>query len=170
MICAYGPYSASATGGNGWSRDFLAGVLTLPATPFFENIGHASGKNLEYACTILACIAFVLVMAVYAIYFYGPTLRARSPFAQQLQGARMGGEDANLERRVSHASIEGPYGRRASQSATRRASLAARPGPGQRSYSQQLRTFGESRVTPRGTPKGTPHASRANSLIGNKAQ
>ena len=26
MVCAYGPYSASATGGNGWARDFLAGV------------------------------------------------------------------------------------------------------------------------------------------------
>lgn len=37
MVCAYGPYSASATGGNGWSRDFLAGVLTLPATPFFTS-------------------------------------------------------------------------------------------------------------------------------------
>ena len=37
MICAYGPYSASATGGNGWARDFLAGVLTLPATPFFSS-------------------------------------------------------------------------------------------------------------------------------------
>jgi hypothetical protein len=37
MICAYGPYSASATGGNGWSRDFLAGVLTLPAVPFYES-------------------------------------------------------------------------------------------------------------------------------------
>ena len=37
MICAYGPYSASATGGNGWSRDFLAGVLTVPATPFFSS-------------------------------------------------------------------------------------------------------------------------------------
>lgn len=37
MICAYGPYSASATGGNGWARDFLAGVLTLPATPFFTS-------------------------------------------------------------------------------------------------------------------------------------
>lgn len=37
MICAYGPYSASATGGNGWARDFLAGVLTIPATPFFES-------------------------------------------------------------------------------------------------------------------------------------
>lgn len=37
MICAYGPYSASATGGNGWARDFLAGVLTIPATPFFQS-------------------------------------------------------------------------------------------------------------------------------------
>lgn len=37
MICAYGPYSASATGGNGWARDFLAGVLTVPATPFFSS-------------------------------------------------------------------------------------------------------------------------------------
>ena len=40
MICAYGPYSASATGGNGWSRDFLAGVLTIPATPFFSSMSH----------------------------------------------------------------------------------------------------------------------------------
>lgn len=86
MICAYGPYSASATGGNGWSRDFLAGVLTVPATPFFENIG---GKyHLEYASTILFCISFVLVLAVYVIYWYGPALRKRSPFAQQLSDAR----------------------------------------------------------------------------------
>ena len=69
MICAYGPYSASATGGNGWSRDFLAGVLTIPATPFFESksplrskrfrgtdqqLADIGGKyHLEYASTIL---------------------------------------------------------------------------------------------------------------------
>lgn len=88
MICAYGPYSASATGGNGWARDFLAGVLTVPATPFFENIGAESGNNLEYACTILFCISFVLVIAVYVIYWKGPVLRKRSPFAQQLADAR----------------------------------------------------------------------------------
>ncbi|KAI6090990.1 MFS general substrate transporter [Hypoxylon rubiginosum] len=88
MICAYGPYSASATGGNGWARDFLAGVLTLPATPFYSNIGKSSGKNLPYASTILFCIAFVLVIAVYVIYWKGPVLRKRSPFAQSLaQGA-----------------------------------------------------------------------------------
>jgi hypothetical protein len=38
MICAYGPYSASATGGNGFSRDILAGALTVPATPFFSSM------------------------------------------------------------------------------------------------------------------------------------
>ncbi|OQD62039.1 hypothetical protein PENPOL_c014G02611 [Penicillium polonicum] len=86
MICAYGPYSASATGGNGWSRDFLAGVLTIPATPFFTNIG---GKyHLEYASTILFCISLPLVVAVYVIYWKGPALRKRSPFAQQLEDAR----------------------------------------------------------------------------------
>ncbi|KAK0928214.1 hypothetical protein LTR91_009670 [Friedmanniomyces endolithicus] len=164
MICAYGPYSASATGGNGWSRDFLAGVLTIPATPFFTNIGASSGKNLEYACTILACIALVLVLAVYAIYYWGPTLRKRSPFAQQLQSARAdeGG------RRVSVVNVEA-YGRRAStfsQTSERRKSRAPqRPGQGDRAYSQQQRFFGENRVTPRGTPRGTPHASRANSLV-----
>ncbi|KAL3422644.1 MFS multidrug transporter [Phlyctema vagabunda] len=92
MICAYGPYSASATGGNGWARDFLAGVLTIPATPFFSNIGK---RPLEYANTILACISLILVAAVYAIYFYGPTLRENSPFAQQIAGkTKTDGQDA----------------------------------------------------------------------------
>ncbi|RFU25728.1 hypothetical protein B7463_g10606, partial [Scytalidium lignicola] len=85
MICAYGPYSASATGGNGWSRDFLAGVLTIPATPFFTNIGH---NNLANASTILFCISFLLIIAVYVIYWKGPVLRQRSPFAQQLKEER----------------------------------------------------------------------------------
>jgi hypothetical protein len=120
MICAYGPYSASATGGNGWSRDFLAGVLTIPATPFFTNIG---GKyHLEYASTILACIATILVMAVYVIYWKGPVLRARSPFAQQLQQAREGGS-----RRVSV--IAGAYGsRRQSYAATSGSRMGSRAG------------------------------------------
>ncbi|KAH9827367.1 major facilitator superfamily transporter [Teratosphaeria destructans] len=148
MICAYGPYSASATGGNGWSRDFLAGVLTVPATPFFSNIGKP--HNLEYACTILFCIAFILVIAVYVIYWKGPVLRKRSPFAQQLADAKA--EDGGRRPSVIHTgstSGQGGHGR---------------PGVGERRYSQQNRFFGESRVTPRGTPRGTPSASRANSI------
>lgn len=64
MICAYGPYSASATGGNGWSRDFLAGVLTIPATPFFTNIG--STDHVEWACTILCKFLPVAISPIVA--------------------------------------------------------------------------------------------------------
>lgn len=176
MVCAYGPYSASATGGNGWARDFLAGVLTVPALPFFKNIGASSGKNLEYASTILFCISFMLVIAVYVIYWKGPSLRHRSPFAQKLADARQ--EQQNEGRRGSVAYdpdqrrgklypcnkyvidqqvlIMFPTGSAASGN-------AARPG-NERRYSQQHRFFGESRVTPRGTPRGTPSASRRPSM------
>lgn len=68
MVCAYGPYAASATGGNGFARDIMAGILTVPATPFFEStsdhnqpVEHELTKtadigghrHLQYASTIL---------------------------------------------------------------------------------------------------------------------
>lgn len=115
MICAYGPYSASATGGNGWARDFLAGVLTLPATPFFQNIG--GDLHLAYASTILFGISLLLVVSVYVIYWKGPELRKRSPFAQQLSAAR----DETGGRRVS--SLPGVYGSRANSLAQQGGSM-----------------------------------------------
>ncbi|KAK0736134.1 MFS multidrug transporter [Apiosordaria backusii] len=99
MICAYGPYSASATGGNGWSRDFLAGVLTVPATPFYTNIGGA--RHLEIASTILFCISLLLVCAVYAIYYYGPELRKRSPFAENLASKVTSEDHGTPHRRIA---------------------------------------------------------------------
>jgi hypothetical protein len=33
MTAAYGPYAASATGGNDLARDFLAGIAALYSTP-----------------------------------------------------------------------------------------------------------------------------------------
>lgn len=122
MICAYGPYSASATGGNGFSRDFLAGVLTLPATPFFQNIG--SSHQVNYALTILAVIAFLVTIPVYIFYFYGEWFRKRSPFAQSLHTAAK----ENEQRRLS--SIAQVQERRASQASEggRRKSSVARLG------------------------------------------
>lgn len=160
MICAYGPYSASATGGNGWARDFLAGVLTVPAIPFFENIGRSSGKNLEYASTILFCISFILVVAVYVIYWKGPVLRKRSPFAQKLANARA--EEQQMGRRgsIAYDPETGPDRRGSAASTAGGGGSGGGPSENGRRYSQQHRFFGESRVTPRGTPKGTPHASR----------
>ncbi|KAL8762260.1 MAG: hypothetical protein Q9184_001708 [Pyrenodesmia sp. 2 TL-2023] len=132
MICAYGPYSASATGGNGWARDFLAGVLTVPAVPFFTNIG--GDQHLQIASTILFAISFVLVIAVYVIYYYGPTLRKRSPFAQQLHAAR----EESGGRRMSHVT----YGGSRSQSYSgKRGSSTGSALPGldskQQSYAQK---------------------------------
>lgn len=48
MICAYGPYSASATSGNGWARDFLAGVLTVSATLFFSSKSSFEGLGVDH--------------------------------------------------------------------------------------------------------------------------
>ncbi|PLB47766.1 MFS general substrate transporter [Aspergillus steynii IBT 23096] len=143
MICAYGPYSASATGGNGWSRDFLAGVLTIPATPFYENIGGE--RHLEYASTILFCISFILVIAVYVIYWYGPTLRKRSPFAQQLSDARV--EIQSHGRRLSKI----PSGSRANSFARSQQNLRIR------NFGSRQGSYAASRPASRGN-------SRNNSL------
>ncbi|KAK1831872.1 major facilitator superfamily domain-containing protein [Podospora conica] len=105
MIASYGPYSASATGGNGWARDFLAGVLTVPAMPFFTNIGGPR-YNLQVANTILFGISLVLVAAVYVIYYNGPALRKRSPFAESLAEAVTSVEEGHVRRRVSRLPAE----------------------------------------------------------------
>lgn len=120
MICAYGPYSASATGGNGWSRDFLAGVLTLPATPFYTQIGPPD-KHLQYANTILFCISFVLVIAVYVIYWKGPVLRKRSPFAEALSKSGKAGAGQAQGTSVSDPERPGIGSRRSSYAASKHA-------------------------------------------------
>ncbi|KAI0338461.1 MFS general substrate transporter [Trametopsis cervina] len=85
MVAAYGPYAASATGGNGFARDFLAGVAALYSTPMYSNI---PGRPLEYASTILACIGVLVVVPIYVFYWYGPEIRARSKFALTLASDR----------------------------------------------------------------------------------
>lgn len=93
--------STPATGGNGLTRDLMAGVASLYATPLYPNIAP-NGLHLEYASTILACLAFAVAIPVYLIYCKGPWLRAKSKFAQSLAADRMtkGG------RRVTEATKE----------------------------------------------------------------
>ncbi len=86
MVASYGPYSASATGGNGLSRDFLAGIAAMYSTPFYE---HFKGKyTLEYPTTILACIAALVTIPIYVFYWKGLWFRDRSKFAQTLASDR----------------------------------------------------------------------------------
>jgi hypothetical protein len=81
QTAAYGPYAASATGGNDLARDFMAGVAAMYSTPLYKNI---PGRPVQYASTILACLAFVVTIPIYVVYWKGPDIRAKSKFAQDL--------------------------------------------------------------------------------------
>lgn len=114
MIAAYGPYAASATGGNDLARDFLAGVAALYSTPcklfppplyisfscppsnlfkVYENIGATTKYTLEYPSTILACLSIAVIIPIYVFYFKGEWFRERSKFAKELNAGRQGAVD-----------------------------------------------------------------------------
>jgi hypothetical protein len=117
MVAAYGPYSASATGGNGFARDFLAGIATMYSTPMYENMG--SKYHLQWASTLLGCVGFLVLIPIYVFYWKGPAIRKRSKFAQELEADRVKHSES---RRASRASLAAQG---AKQSESRRASLAA---------------------------------------------
>ncbi|KAJ5925377.1 hypothetical protein N7454_008016 [Penicillium verhagenii] len=86
MIAAYGPYSASATGGNGFARDFLAGVAAMYSVPMYSNMGHK--HKLEWPSTLLGFLAIIFTIPIYVFYWYGPSIREKCPFAQTLASDR----------------------------------------------------------------------------------
>ncbi|KAL7419360.1 hypothetical protein Q5752_006198 [Cryptotrichosporon argae] len=99
MVAAYGPYAASATGGNGFARDFLAGIAAMYSTPFYTNVGGSSYRlHLEWPTTILAIVATLVAIPVYVFYFYGAWFRDRSKFAQTLSSERKERHTAKLTR------------------------------------------------------------------------
>ncbi|KAF2724063.1 MFS general substrate transporter [Polychaeton citri CBS 116435] len=89
MVAAYGVYSASATGGNAWARDFFAGISAMYATPLYHNIGHYPRPAVNNASTILASLSCVIVLPIYVFYWYGPQIRDRSKFAKTLAADRV---------------------------------------------------------------------------------
>ncbi len=96
MIASYGPYSASATGGNGFSRDFLAGIAAMYSGPMFEHIGNK--YKLEWPTTILGCLAILVTIPIYVFYWKGPAIRKRSKFAQVLASDRKVMTDRRLSK------------------------------------------------------------------------
>ncbi|KAL1982574.1 hypothetical protein VTN96DRAFT_1160 [Rasamsonia emersonii] len=86
MIASYGPYSASATGGNALARDLLAGIAAMYSTPMYEHMGTT--LHLEWPSTLLGCVAIIITAPIYIFYWKGPTIRERSKFAQTLASDR----------------------------------------------------------------------------------
>ncbi|KAI1260409.1 major facilitator superfamily domain-containing protein [Xylariaceae sp. FL1019] len=100
MVKAYGDYSASATGGNGFMRDLLAGVLTFANGPYWRSIHSLTSDNvkaLRIGNVVWAAVSVPLVCAVFYIYAMGPRMRRRSPFAQKLANEQIELERSQLE-------------------------------------------------------------------------
>ncbi|KAL1297318.1 hypothetical protein AAFC00_004868 [Neodothiora populina] len=102
MVAAYGEFAASATGGNGFCRDLLAGIAAMYSTPLYELFPT---HPLEYASTMLGCIAIAIVVPVFLIYFNGQKLREKSPFAKQQeqiirQRTKTSDQNVQMEERV----------------------------------------------------------------------
>ncbi|KAL8918318.1 MAG: hypothetical protein Q9208_007405 [Pyrenodesmia sp. 3 TL-2023] len=108
MIASYGPYSASATGGNGLARDFLAGVAAMYSMPFYQNIPTFGKYHLVWPTFILACLAGIVTVPIFVFYYKGPEIRARSKFAQSLASDRRAQGDARRSARNSVVHLTEP--------------------------------------------------------------
>ena len=113
MIASYGPYSASATGGNGFSRDFLAGIAAMYSTPFYSDVGNSHAKFLlEWPTQILAILAIFVTIPIYIFYWKGPIIREKSKFAQTLASdkkakeGKMGGRAGSVGKKAEVGHLE----------------------------------------------------------------
>jgi hypothetical protein len=80
MVAAYGgKYSASATGGNGFSRDVLAGLCSFYTGPMYQGLGVTNATWVMFALSVVVCIP------VYVIYRKGPAIRAQSKYAREVE-------------------------------------------------------------------------------------
>ncbi|KAF2007186.1 hypothetical protein P154DRAFT_569077 [Amniculicola lignicola CBS 123094] len=92
MVAAYGEYAASATGGNGFMRDFLAGMCALYTGPLYKKLKPKKASFLLFGMSVIVCVP------VYVFYWFGPSIRAKSKFAKKLAE----------EKEVRNAKQEGP--------------------------------------------------------------
>jgi MFS family permease len=88
MVAAYGAYSASATGGNGFARDFLAGIAAIYAHPLYTRFGDTVPEQLRNGSFLLGGIGLILLIPIYVFWWYGPKIREKSKFATKLDNER----------------------------------------------------------------------------------
>lgn len=80
---AYDSYSASALASSVFTRNILAAIL-LPLVTYslYDSLGTAWG------CSLMGFLCLALTPIPFAFIKWGPVLRERSPFCQQLRKIR----------------------------------------------------------------------------------
>jgi len=93
LVDAYLMFAASAIAGNTFLRSLAGAGFPLFSSYMFEGMG------IEWASTLLGCVAAVMVPIPVLFYLYGHKLRAKSNFAPTLppqhNGLALGGSDAS---------------------------------------------------------------------------
>ena len=78
---AYLIYASSALAAQSFLRNLSATAFPLFTNQLYNNLGF------NWASTLLALIALLLVPIPFVLFFWGPAIRARSTFAKKLAKA-----------------------------------------------------------------------------------
>lgn len=100
LVDAYLLFAASAIAGNTFLRSIAGAVFPLFARYMYEAMG------IQWASTLLGCVAAVLVPIPIVFYLYGHKIRAKSKFAPTPSPAEEEGVEEGVEKRESRSTEE----------------------------------------------------------------
>lgn len=80
IVDAYLMFAASAIAGNTFLRSLCGAVFPLFARQMFEGMG------IQYAATLLGCLAVVMIPIPFAFYKWGAKIRQKSAYAPTNMG------------------------------------------------------------------------------------
>ena len=102
LVDAYLMFAASAIAGNTLMRSLAGAGFPLFARQMFNGMG------IQWAATLLGCVAVVLAPIPFIFWKYGPAIRAKSAYAPAFAAPAMpakdeAGDSSNTEKEENHA-------------------------------------------------------------------
>lgn len=99
LVDAYLMFAASAIAGNTFLRSLCGAGFPLFARQMFEGMG------IQWASTLLGCVAIVLAPIPFIFYKYGAKIRAKSAYAPTFppRGAETTSSDTEEDKPEDHA-------------------------------------------------------------------
>lgn len=92
LVDAYKIFAASAVGAASSARSLFGAVLPFASRPLFDRLGIAWGSSLlGFLCVAMCLIPFAFIR-------YGPAIRARSAFCQELEVKQRERDEAEAKR------------------------------------------------------------------------
>ncbi|KAG5914252.1 hypothetical protein E4U42_000584 [Claviceps africana] len=102
LVDAYLMFAASAIAGNTFMRSLAGAAFPLFARQMFDGMG------IQWASTLLGCVALVLAPIPFIFYRYGARIRARSAYAPTFAAPAMLADEENDAAALAEKEDEGP--------------------------------------------------------------